>query len=130
MTDSVACESPIFTTFPHSPAPKTNGSAWLSRSRNLVIWLVQDGQICEAVTWEKVGAGQRHRILDHIVQYILEKHMPGSSVTGYAGLFDWAVARHGVSADELLDARRCALFESLGSQTVHSFQKSLVSSNV
>ena len=77
----------------------------------------QDGAITEAVMWEGGGAAERHLVIDQIVTYILQRHLPaGTSVACHAGALDAALRRKHSSPEGDLQARRLceAAAERLG----------------
>ncbi|KAL4426966.1 hypothetical protein ABPG77_009527 [Micractinium sp. CCAP 211/92] len=69
----------------------------------------QDGAITEAVVWEEGGPAGRHLIVDSIVSYALQRHLPkGCTVACHAGALDAALRRKHSSLDaDTLAARLC-----------------------
>ena len=69
----------------------------------------QDGAITEAVMWEGGGAAERHLVIDQIVTYILQRHLPaGTSVACHAGALDAALRRkHSSPEGDLQAGRMC-----------------------
>ena len=68
----------------------------------------QDGRISEAVVWE-TSPSQRHVIIDNIVQYALQRHLPsGTLVVGSSGAMDCALnRRHGSQDADVAAVRLC-----------------------
>lgn len=66
----------------------------------------QDGKISEAVVWETTPS-QRHLIVDNIVQYALQRHLPsGTRVSRCSGLLDEALNRKYSTGDDDVAATR------------------------
>ena len=79
----------------------------------------QDGKIAEAVVWEgesgSGGAAQRHTIVDKIVEYILDRHLPSSlssssvAILSFSSLLDQPLLRrhHTDNAADIAAVRLC-----------------------
>jgi U3 small nucleolar RNA-associated protein 22 len=87
-----------------SGAPATQFRAFWGEKSELRRF--QDGKICEAVVWETTPS-QRHLIVDDIVQYALQRHLPsGTRVSRCSGLLDEALNRQYSTADDDVAATR------------------------
>ena len=66
----------------------------------------QDGNIAEAVVWE-CGPAERHTVVDQIVQYALQRHLPaGSSLVSHAACLDAMLqSKHAEANAQILASR-------------------------